>query len=154
MCAQRISQPDRSFDTTTVSYALGGRKLFGTNLMPMKGKIVAVIDDDPEMRAAMACLLPAFGYSVNTFDSAETFLACASTCKAMCLVIDIQLGDISGVELAHQLRADGFAYPIIFMTGLDDELIQSQPAAAGCIAFLRKPFPANVLVDAIKKAVG
>jgi FixJ family two-component response regulator len=72
----------------------------------------------------------------------------------MCLVVDIQLGDISGVELAHQLMADGFTFPIIFMTGLDDAIIQSQAVAAGCVAYLRKPFPANVLVDAIKKAVG
>ena len=123
--------------------------------MPMQKTIVAVVDDDPEMRSAMVSLLSGFGYSVETFDSAETFLICASTSKAMCLVVDIRLGDISGVELAHQLAADGFKYPIIFMTGLDDGVIQSQATAvAGCVAFLRKPFPANVLVDAIKKAVG
>jgi FixJ family two-component response regulator len=127
--------------------------MFGTNLMPTQKTIVAVVDDDPEMRAAMVCLLSGFGYNVETFDSAETFLTCASTSKAMCLVVDIQLGDISGVELAHQLAADGYKYPIIFMTGLDDAVIQNQAAAAGCVAFLRKPFPANVLVDAIKKAV-
>jgi FixJ family two-component response regulator len=115
---------------------------------------IAVVDDDPEMRSAMAVLLSAYGYRAETFDSAETFLTCASTCKAMCLIIDIQLGDISGVELANQLAADGFKYPIIFMTGLDDEPIRRQANAAGCVAFLRKPFPAKILVDAIKKAIG
>jgi len=117
-------------------------------------KIVAVVDDDPEMRAAMASLLSSFGYGAETFDSAETFLICASTCKAVCLIVEIELGDISGVELAHQLAADGFKHPIIFMTGLDDGQIQTQAAAAGGIAFLRKPFPATMLIDAIKKAVG
>ena len=78
---------------------------------------------------------------------------CASTCKAACLIVDIELGDISGVELAHQLAADGFKYPIIFMTGLDDRQIQTQAAAAGGIAFLQKPFPATMLLEAIKKAV-
>jgi FixJ family two-component response regulator len=116
-------------------------------------KIVAVVDDDPEMRAAMASLLLSFGYGAETFDSAETFLTCASTCKAACLIVDIELGDISGVELAHQLAADGFKYPIIFMTGLDDRQIQTQAAAAGGIAFLQKPFPATMLLEAIKKAV-
>src|SRR5215468_4583475 len=115
---------------------------------------VAVIDDDPEMRASMASLLSAYGYCPETFDSAETFLTCASTSKATCLVVDIELGDISGVELAHQLAADGFTYPIIFMTGLDDEIIRSQAAAAGGVAFLHKPFPAQTLFDAIKKASG
>lgn len=116
--------------------------------------IVAVVDDDPEMRAAMAQLLSAYGYGAETFDSAETFLTCVSTCKAKCLILDIQLGDISGVELAHQLAADGFKVPIIFMTGLDDAVIHAQAVAAGAIAFLLKPFPAHVLMDAIKKAVG
>jgi FixJ family two-component response regulator len=122
--------------------------------MSNQDKIVAVVDDDPEMRAAMASLLSASGYCAETFDSAETFLTCASTSKAICLVVDIQLGDISGVELAHQLAADGFKYPIIFMTGLDDGMIRHQAAAAGGIAFLHKPFPASTLIDAIKKAVG
>ena len=117
-------------------------------------KIIAVVDDDPEMRAAMASLLSAYGYGAKTFDSAETFLTCASTSKATCLVVDIQLGDISGVELANQLVADGYAYPIIFMTGLDDELIRKQADAAGGVAFLHKPFPARMLFDAIEKALG
>ena len=122
--------------------------------MPDSHKIIAVVDDDPEMRASMASLLSAYGYCPETFDSAETFLTCASTSKATCLVVDIQLGDISGVELAHQLLADGFTYPIIFMTGLDDEVIRRQAIAAGGVAFLRKPFPAKMLFDAIKKAAG
>jgi FixJ family two-component response regulator len=117
-------------------------------------KIVAVVDDDPEMRAAMASLLSSYGYRAETFDSAETFLTCASTSKATCLVVHIQLGDISGVELANQLVADGYTYPIIFMTGLDDELIRKQADAAGGVAFLHKPFPARMLFDAIEKALG
>ena len=116
-------------------------------------EIVAVIDDDPEMRAAMTMLVSAYGYGAHTFDSAETFLACASTCRASCLLVDIQLGDLSGVELARQLAADGFKFPIIFMTGHDDATIESQAIAAGGIAFLRKPFPAKMLIDAIKRAV-
>jgi FixJ family two-component response regulator len=117
-------------------------------------KVIAIVDDDPEMRAAMASLLSAYGYGAETFDSAETFLTCASTSKATCLVADIKLGDISGVELAHLLAAGGFTYPIIFMTGLDDEVVRNQAAAAGGVAFLRKPFPAQTLFDAIEKASG
>lgn len=116
-------------------------------------EIVAVVDDDPEMRAAMVTLISAYGYGARTFDSAETFLACASTCRARCLLVDIQLGDLSGVELAHQLAADGFKFPIIFMSGHDDAAIEIQAIAAGGIAFLRKPFPAKMLIDAIKRAV-
>ncbi|HET7802812.1 MAG TPA: response regulator [Pseudolabrys sp.] len=114
---------------------------------------MAVVDDDPEMRASLATLLGAVGYRAETYDSAETFLTCASTCKASCLVIDINLGDITGVELAHQLCADGMKWPIIFMTGLDDATVNDQASAVSPIAFLQKPFRANDLIDAIKKAI-
>jgi FixJ family two-component response regulator len=116
-------------------------------------KTVAVVDDDPEMRASLATLLDALGYRAETYDSAETFLICASTCKASCLVIDINLGDITGVELVDQLLADGLKWPIIFMSGHDDTAIKNQASAFDPIAFLLKPFRANDLIDAIKKAV-
>jgi FixJ family two-component response regulator len=115
-------------------------------------KTVAVVDDDPEMRASLATLLDALGYRAETYDSAETFLTCASTCSASCLVIDINLGDITGVELVHQLLADGLKWPIIFMSGHDDAAIKNQASAFDPIAFLLKPFRANDLIDAIKKA--
>ena len=121
--------------------------------MPNLQKTVAVVDDDPEMRASLATLLAAVGYRAETYDLAETFLVCASTCKACCLVIDINLGDITGVELAHQLCADGLKWPIIFMSGIDDAAIKTQASVLEPIAFLQKPFRANDLIDAIKKAI-
>lgn len=120
--------------------------------MQISQEIVAVIDDDPEMRAAMAALISASGYTAHTFDLAETFLACVSTCQASCLLLDIELGDLSGVELARQLAADGYRFPIIFMTGHDNAALESQAIAAGGIAYLRKPFPGKILFDALKKA--
>ena len=117
-------------------------------------KIIAVIDDDPEMRAALVMLLKSYGYSVETFDSAETFLTFAAKCRATCLLVDIQLGDITGVELARQLTAEGYKFPVIFMTAQSDVAVERKAAAAGGIAFLRKPFPATTLMDAIKKAAG
>ena len=116
--------------------------------------IIAVIDDDPEMRASLETLLSAYGYDVETFDSAETFLVSASTSRAFCLIVDIHLGDITGVELAHQLAADGFKFPIIFMTGHRDASIERQAFAVGGAAFLYKPFPGWTLIHAKKKAAG
>jgi FixJ family two-component response regulator len=159
MHTQRLSLPGGQFESParshcrTVVLKRGGRTSFGNTLMSEMKKIVAVIDDDPEIRAAMARLLLAFGYSAETFDSAETFLTRASTFRASCLLVDIQLGGLSGVELARQLAADGFKFPIIFMTGCDNATIKSQAIAAGGIAFLRKPFPPKMLIDSIKKAV-
>jgi len=117
-------------------------------------KIVAIVDDDAEMLEAVAALLSAFGYGTETFDSAEDFLIAAATSQASCLVTDIQLGDISGVELVHQLAVDGYKYPTIFITAFDDETIRRKVAAAGGIAFLTKPFPSNVLIEAVVKAIG
>ena len=82
----------------------------------------------------------AHGYDVETFDSAGAFLAHASTCRASCLVVDFHLGDITGVELAYQLAAEGFKFPIIFMTGYSDASIERQASAVGGVAFLYKPF--------------
>ncbi|HEX5213271.1 MAG TPA: response regulator [Pseudolabrys sp.] len=131
-----------------------GDKEIGTLLMSSEKKIVAVVDDDPEMRAAMVSLLSTLGYSPKTFDSAEAFLVCAPTSKAHCLVVDIQLPDITGIELAYQLAADGIKVPVIFMTGLDDELTQVQAVGAGGVALLHKPFSAKLLNDAIGMALG
>src|SRR4029077_17199834 len=119
--------------------------------MPDSQKTVAVVDDDPEMRASLATLLDALGYRAETYDSAETFLVCAAACKACCLVIDINLGDITGVELAHQLFADGLKWPIIFMSGLDDAAIRIQASAVEPIAFLQNPFRANYPIPPNKK---
>jgi FixJ family two-component response regulator len=116
--------------------------------------IVAVVDDDPGMRTAMADLLSVHGYRAETFDSAAACLDAAATSEVTCLLFDIHLGDISGVELARELAAAGFKYPIIFMSGRGDERIRSQAAAVGGVAFLNKPFPEKLLIEVIIKATG
>jgi CheY-like chemotaxis protein len=126
----------------------------GNKRMSNGQKTAAVIDDEPRIRTAMATLLSSFEYCVETYDSAETFLKRATTSKAQLLLVDVQLGGISGTQLAHQLAVQKFKLPIIFMTGCDDEGLACQTAKAGGIALLHKPFPAKMLIDAIKKAIG
>ena len=115
-------------------------------------KTIAVIDDDPEMRESITTLLSVYGYGVESFESAEDFLANASTCRAICLLVDIQLGGISGLGLAQQLTVDGFNFAIIFMTGSGNAVIEGHAVAAGGVAFLCKPFSAGQLLAAIKKS--
>jgi FixJ family two-component response regulator len=152
--AQETSQPGGQ--RSNLSHGAEGGAIAGglETLMSSEKKIVAIVDDDPEMRACMMQLVSTLGYHAKTFDSAEAFLVCARTSKASCLVVDIQLGDISGIELAHQLAAEGHRFPIIFMTGLDDERVLVQAARAGGVAFLHKPFSAKILNDAIRTAIG
>jgi FixJ family two-component response regulator len=122
--------------------------------MAMERTIVAVVDDDLAMRKAIATLLSALGYGAELFASGEAFLDAAMRSEAICLIVDIQLGDISGVELGRQLAATGFTFPIIFMTASDDESIRSGAMQLGCVAYLRKPFPSDELIDAIARAIG
>jgi FixJ family two-component response regulator len=121
--------------------------------MPNLQNIIAVVDDDQGMRESMQALLSAYGYEAETFDSAGAFLARASTCRAFCLIVDFHLGDITGVELAHQLAAEGFKFPIIFTTGHRNASIERQISDVGGISILYKPFSAKTLFDALTKSV-
>jgi FixJ family two-component response regulator len=114
--------------------------------------IVAVVDDDFQIRSAMRDLLWAFDYDCELYVSAEHFMSLAAGSKAICLLVDIQMGGMSGIDLKRRLNGSGFSMPTIFMTGSDCEIIRKEALEAGCVAFLRKPFQASALMDAIAKA--
>ena len=113
---------------------------------------IAVVDDDPGVRKALARLLSAFGYRAESFASAEEFLSAAPTSKATCLIVDFNLLDMSGLELARRLSTAGFDFPIIFITGSANDTVRMQCMEFGCVAFLHKPFPEDRLMHAIKQA--
>jgi len=113
---------------------------------------VAVIDDDRVMLEALDLLLSSLGYDTELYQSAEAFLNAAPTSKATCLLVDIQVGESSGLELARRLKQRGFHFPLIFMSGSDDELTFKQAINAGAVAFLRKPFSADLLMRALIEA--
>ncbi|HEY1473294.1 MAG TPA: response regulator [Pseudolabrys sp.] len=114
--------------------------------------IIGVVDDDPMMRDSLERLLESRGFQTEQYASAEAFIIAAKTSKAACLLVDIQLGDITGVELARQLTASDCTFPVIFMTGSSDTMVYQQAMDCGCVAFLHKPFPADQLVESIMKA--
>jgi FixJ family two-component response regulator len=124
----------------------------GNLSMAMQRNVVAVVDDDPGIRKAMAFLLSAFGYCTELFDSGRAFLEAAATSEASCVVVDIQLGDISGLDMGRRLAANGCKTPIIFMTALDDESVHRQAMDLG-VACPRKPFLADRLIDELVKAI-
>ena len=119
-------------------------------MSPWNG-VVAVIDNDPGILSAMKRLFSVYDCETELYASAAEFLEAAATSKASCLIVDIKLGDISGVELALQLREARFTFPIIFMSACDDGVIERQAIEAGCIAYLRKPFSAELLMRALDK---
>ena len=121
--------------------------------MPKRRKVVAVVDDDPSMLNAAESLLDAQGFATMVFASAEEFLDRGAATQVDCLLLDIHLGGMSGIALRRRLKDFGSTLPVIFMTALEDEAVREQALKAGCVAFLRKPFQARQLLEAIKKAV-
>jgi FixJ family two-component response regulator len=128
------------------------KSLGGTSLSEQK--LIAVIDDDPEILESVELLLSCHGYDTKLFASAEELLCVAPTLEAACLIVDIQLGGISGLELVRALCADGFTLPVIFITGSRDELHRRRALELGCAAFLLKPFTADRLIETVEKAIG
>ena len=113
---------------------------------------VAVVDDDPSMLKGVERLLNAHGFGTAVFTSAEDFLDRGDQSKINCLVLDVHLGGMSGIELRRELQAAGSALPVVFVTGVDDEVTRATALREGCIAFLRKPFPGNLLIEAVERA--
>lgn len=113
-------------------------------------KVVAVVDDDPSMLRAADDLLGAHGFTTLKFSSAEEFLSSGAASRADCLLLDVDLSGLSGIELRHKLRLSHPGLAVIFMTALDDEAVRQQAMRAGCVTFLHKPFPADQLIKAIE----
>jgi FixJ family two-component response regulator len=114
-------------------------------------KTIGIVEDDPSMLKATEALLDAHGFSTMGFSSAEDFLARGVASHFDCLVMDIHLGGMSGIELHHRLEALGRSFPVIFVTALESEAVWQQALQTGC-ACLRKPGPVGQLVEAIAKA--
>jgi FixJ family two-component response regulator len=112
---------------------------------------IAVVEDDPSMLQSLSRLLSAHGFQVVKFASAESFLDNVAQCEAACLVVDIHLGGISGIDLKRRLTSSGSDFPVVFMTAADNEATRQEAVDAGCVAYLRKPFLARLLIDAINQ---
>jgi FixJ family two-component response regulator len=115
--------------------------------------VVYLVDDDESVRKSLNRLLHLIGFRVRAFASAEAFLAIQPESPA-CLVLDVQLPGMSGLELQGKLAASRIVIPIIFITGYEDEKVHSHVMARGAIAFLQKPFDKQLLLDAIRLALG
>lgn len=112
-----------------------------------------MVEDDPSMRRSIERLLAIHGFIVESFSSAETFLERGHIDRVGCLVLDIHLSGTSGLELRACLIEAGSSIPIIFITALEDDDIEAAAARLGCVAYLRKPFPPDLLVSAVNRAL-
>ena len=114
---------------------------------------VAVVDDDESFARSLERLFRASGFEVRTYPSAEAFLAPTPLPQPDCLVLDIHLGGMSGLDLQRQLCEAGNPVPIIFVTAHDAPEVREEAQRAGCSAYFLKPVPRKPLIEAINKAV-
>jgi FixJ family two-component response regulator len=119
----------------------------------MMEPIVFVVDDDAAARTSVENLLHSVGLRVQTFDSATKFLEHGAPNVPSCLVLDVRLPRMSGIELQRELAIRGISVPIIFITGHGDIPMSVEAMKAGAMEFLVKPFRGQVLLDAIHKAL-
>jgi FixJ family two-component response regulator len=117
-----------------------------------KWPVVAVVDDDPSVLSGIKRLLNASGIDTEVFSSGEDFLERDAASKVTCVVLDINLGGISGIETRRRLSARGDAIPVIFITARDTAAVRKEAMDSGCAAYLLKPFSGNDLIVAIRRA--
>jgi FixJ family two-component response regulator len=120
----------------------------------MAGKpLVAIVDDDKSIRNGTRDLLKAAGFSTALFDDAESFLASASRATAACLVADMRMPGMTGLELYQALKADGGRIPTVLITAHPDEVTQSRAREAGITCYLSKPFAPDDLLGCVRAAL-
>jgi FixJ family two-component response regulator len=116
-------------------------------------KLVIVVDDDPSILRAVQRVLQVHGFDTEVFNTVEGFLEGAHVGEATCLVLDIHLPRMSGIELRRQLTRSGQALPVIFITAVESEVTQKAALEAGCVAYLHKPFPSGLLIEAVETVI-
>ncbi len=118
-----------------------------------KVPVIAIVDDDEAVRIATRSLVRSLGFTAHTFASAEDFLQSGHVGECSCVITDVQMPGLSGVDLQSRLLADGRDTPIIFMTAFADESVQSRAMKAGAVCFLSKPFDGRVLIKYLEEAL-
>lgn len=116
--------------------------------------LVAVVDDSESVRESLPDLLQQVGFSVQTFASAEEFLASNAADETSCLILDVGLPGMSGPDLQQELKRLGKTVPIVFITAQGDKSLHPRLVAAGAVACLFKPFSDTALLEAVDSAVG
>ncbi len=114
---------------------------------------IAIVDDDLGIREALEGLIASLGYGALVFPSAEAFLAEPARSDISCIVLDMRMQGMSGLELQALLNSEGNRTPIIFMTSYGDDRTREKALAGGALCFLGKPVSDDVLIDCIEKAL-
>jgi FixJ family two-component response regulator len=120
----------------------------------LENRVISIIDDDESSRIAAESLVASLGFVALTFASAEAFLESGDLARTSCLITDIQLPGMSGLDLQERLRAEGHRLPVIFVTAFPQPKYRQRAEAAGALAFFEKPFDGLQLIERIAEALG
>jgi FixJ family two-component response regulator len=115
--------------------------------------IVSIIDDDISVRVAVADIVRSMDLTANTFASGQDFLTSNSLADTACIVADVQMPGISGIELQQALKVKDLKIPMIFITAYSDERIRAKALDGGAICFLNKPFGGGAIIECIERAL-
>jgi FixJ family two-component response regulator len=115
--------------------------------------LIAIIDDDASLRLALVGLVRSLGYRATGFGSAEEFLAADNAGESACIVTDIQMPGLSGIELKLKLNQDGNPAPVIMITARTEQGLRDRAFASGAVCVLQKPFAAEALIACLEKAL-
>jgi CheY-like chemotaxis protein len=115
--------------------------------------VISIVDDDASVRTATARLLRSLGFSAHAFASAQEFLSSPRMIDTSCLIADVQMPGMSGVELQEHLTAHGHSTPIIFITAFPEQQIRERAMNGGAIGFLSKPFDESRLLECVERAL-
>ncbi|BAK65751.1 response regulator receiver protein [Sphingobium sp. SYK-6] len=116
--------------------------------------LISVVDDDAAIRIGLSSLIRSEGYEVALFESAEAFLASGASGKPGCLLTDIQMPGMSGLDLQARIRVEHPALPVLVMTAFPEEAMRQRALSAGAVCFLSKPFDAQELLRCLRRALG
>ena len=119
----------------------------------MERPLVSVVDDDESVRESLPDLLKEFGFTVHAFSSAQEFLSSDSLGQTKCLILDVVMPGMTGLDLQQKLSRGGHDIPVIFITAQKDAGIREQAFRQGAVEFLYKPFSDAALLDALNVAV-
>jgi FixJ family two-component response regulator len=115
--------------------------------------LISVIDDDESIRRTTTLLIESFGLRASAFASAESFLRSGQLHDTSCLILDVRMPDMNGLELQSELAASGYGIPVIFITAYDDKSSRGKAMQAGAVAFLDKPFSDEQLLQTVRSAL-
>ena len=116
--------------------------------------LVCIVDDDHSVRRGLGRLIQAFGFKTKAFESAREYLDAYEKLDVGCLVLDVHLGGMSGIELLEELRSRGVATPVIIVTAYHEASSERRAQLHGVAGYLRKPFDDNAILDALSRALG